>query len=267
MPHRPRARSPYRERQYLRDMQRAEPARARWVDEPLGVHHVPTGADLLALDNVGLAVSDLAAMASFLCDHLGMHELDRTPGRVLVGAGDRAATLTLVAADGPREPGPLRRLVLRVADVGRAVAALPAATVVEGDQLELATFEGPEGLGLGFTLVAGGGIDYDIDHVDLRVCDPEQTRVALAEAGFVPRARALNVADKYLTLAGATGRTDRPLLDHVAVRVASLGAVAATARERGLQIDDRAPDGTFGIVLPGIEKIRLRFVAEQTSPT
>lgn len=246
-------------------MQRAEPARPAWVDEPLGVHHVPTGDDLLALDNVGLAVSDPAAVASFLCDHLGMHELDRAPGRVLVGAGDRAATLTLIAAGGPRAPGALRRLVLRVADVGRAVAALPAATAVEGDRFERATFQGPEGLGLGFTLVAGGGIDYDIDHVDLRVCDPEQTRVALAEAGFVPRARALHVADKYLTLADATGCADRPLLDHVAVRVASLEAVAAKARERSLEIDDRAPEGTFGVVLPGAEKIRLRFVVEQTS--
>lgn len=264
MRQRPHAKSPYRERHYLRSMQRAAPAHVPWVDEPMSVHHVPTGADLLGLDNVGLAVSDPVAMATFFCRHAGMRERDRRPGRIVVGAGDRAATLTLVAADGAREAGTLRRLILRVADVGRAVAALPAQTAVEGDQLELATFEGPEGLSLGFTLVAGGGIDYDIDHVLLRVCDPEQTRVALAEVGFVPRAQALHVADKYIGLASATGCTARPLLDHVAVRVASLDAVAAKARERSLEIDERAPDGAFGVVLPGPEQIRLHFV-EQAS--
>lgn len=264
MRRRPHARSPYRERQALRDIQRADATHIPRVDEAMSVHHVPTGVDLLGLDGVGLAVSDPAAMASFLCDHVGMHELDRSRGRVLMGAGDRAATLTLIAAEGPREPGVLRRLVLRVADVRRAVAALPSGTAVEGDQLELATFQGPEGIGLGFTLVAGGGIDYDVDHVLLRVSDPELTRVALTEAGFVPRARALHVADKYIALAGSPGWADRPLLDHIAVRVASVESVAAKARERGLAIDERVADDAIGIVLPGAEQIRLHFV-ERTS--
>ncbi|MFP5362302.1 MAG: VOC family protein [Thermoleophilia bacterium] len=266
MPRRRPATSPFRERQALRDIQRAEPTRAPWAGEPMGVHQVPTGVDLLGLDGVGLAVSDLEAMAAFLCGHLGMHELDRAPGRLLVGAGDGAATLTIVAAQRPREAGALRRLVLRVADVERAVGGLPAGTAVEGDQLELATFEGPEGLRLGFTLVAGGGIDYDVDHVRLRVSDPEQTRVALAEAGFVPRAAALHVADKYIALARSPASTERPLLDRIAVRVASAEAVAEQARERGLAIDDRAPDGTVGIVLPGDEQIRIHFV-ERTPHT
>lgn len=258
--------SPYRERQALRDIQRVETTRVPWAGEPMSVHQVPTGVDLLGLDSVGFAVSDLEAMATFLCGHLGMHELDRAPGRLLVGAGDGAATLTIVSAEGPREPGALRRLVLRVADVERAVAALPAETAVEGDRLELATFHGPEGLGLGFTLVAGGGIDYDVDHVRLRVSDPEQTRVALAGAGFVPRAEALHVADKYIALAGSPAPTERPLLDHVAVRVASLEAVAEQARERGLAGDERVAGGAFGIVLPGDEQIRIHFV-ERTPRT
>ena len=241
-------------------MQRAEKSRPPWAGEPLGVHHVRTGVEPLALDSVGLAVCDPAALVAFLCDHVGMHELDRTPDRTLVGAGDRAATLTLVAAERTREAGALRRLVLRVADVERAVAALPAGTAVEGDLIERAGFQAPEGLRLGFTLVAGGGIDYDVDHLSLRVAEPELTTVALAEAGFVPRARALHVADKYVALSAAAGPTERPLLDHIAVRVASVEAVAAKARERGLALDERAPDGVCSVILPGPEQIRINFV-------
>lgn len=260
MRRRRQSKSPFREREALRDIQRAAPARVPWAGEPLSVHHVATGVELLALHSVGLAVSDPAAVAAFLCDHVGMHELERTPRRAVVGAGDRAATLTLVAAEGPREAGALRRLVLRVADVERAVAALPAGTAVEGDLLERAGFEGPEGLRLGFTLVAGGGIDYDVDHVRLRVSDPEQTTAALAEAGFVPRAQALHVADKYIALCRSPGSTERPLLDHIAVRVASVEAVATKARERRLAIDGRAPPHACSVVLPGAEQLRIHFV-------
>ncbi|MDP8968055.1 MAG: VOC family protein, partial [Actinomycetota bacterium] len=263
MRHRRRGSSPYRRRAALHDSQAADTSQRPQSDELIGVHAVPTGGDLLALDHVSLSVGDPSAMAAFLCDHVGMHELARTPGVAVVGAGDGAARLALVAAEGPREPGALARLVLRVADVERAVAALPSGTRVEGDQLERATFEGPEGLGLGFTLVAGGGIDYDLDHVVLRVSDPEQTALALAEVGFVPRDLSLHVADKHIALTSSPGSTAHALLDHIAVRVDSLDAVAALARQRGLETDGRVADDTFAIVLPGPEQIRLRVV-EQT---
>ncbi len=261
MPRRQRT-NPYRERAALRQSQPPQPSYDARADEPMSVHQVPTGVDLLALDHVALAVADPDAMAAFLCDHVGMHELSRDADVTVVGAGDRAAPLMLVSADGPREPGALGRLVLRVADVERAAAALPAGTAVDGDRIERATFQGPEGLGLGFTLVAGGGIDYDLDHVVLRVSDPEQTRVALAEAGWVPRGQALHVADKYVTLAASPDVAQRSLLDHVAVRVDSVEAVAAQARERGLQVDDPVAPDAFGIVLPGPERIRLHFVTQ-----
>jgi catechol 2,3-dioxygenase-like lactoylglutathione lyase family enzyme len=223
---------------------------------------VSTGVDLLALDGVGLAVVDPAAVTGFLCEHLGMRELARDADRVVVGAGGRAATLSLIAAEGPRERGALRRLVLRVADVERAVAALPAGTAIEGDRFELARFRGPEGIELGFTQVAGGGIDYDIDHVRLRVSDPEATRLALAQAGFVPRAHALHVADKYIALAASPDPFERSLLHHIGLRVESVEAVAAKARLWGLEVQPGAGAGAIGIVLPGPERIRLRFSAQ-----
>jgi catechol 2,3-dioxygenase-like lactoylglutathione lyase family enzyme len=238
----------------------ADSVTASSAGEPIATHRVPTGIDLLALHHVALAVADPAAMAAFLCDHVGMHELVRNGHLLVVGAGTGAAAVSLVAAEGPREPGALERLVLRVADVERALAALPAATEIEGDRFELATFEGPEGLGLGFTMVAGGGIDYDLDQLVLRVSDIAQTSVALAEIGCVPRGAALHVADKSITLHGSPGSAARPLLHHIALRVESVEAVSAKARERELAIDEPVGEDAFAIVLPGPEQIRLRFV-------
>lgn len=216
--------------------------------------------DLLALDHVALCVADPGAMAAFLSDHLGMQELGVGGDAVRVGAGARAAQLRLIPAEGPREAGALGRLVLRVGDLQRAVAALPAETDVREDGPDLVTFEGPEGLGLGFALVTGGGIDYDLDHVILRVADPEETRAALAELGCVPRGDALHVADKHIALEELPGWTDRPLLDHIAVRVESIEPISAQARRRGLDVDEDPPDDAFTIVLPGPERLRLDFV-------
>ena len=180
----------------------------------------------------------------------------------VVGADDRGTTLRLIAADGPREPGALGRLVFRVADLRAAAASLPPDAEVQGDGFETLDFTGPEGLRLGFTFVAGGGIDHDLDHVALRVFDAEETRVALAEVGCVPRGEMLHVADKGVRLEERPAASDRPLLDHIAVRVASLDAIAEQARQRGLEIHDGAGDDAFAIVLPGPERIRLHFVEQ-----
>ena len=43
-----------------------------------------------------------------------MHEIERTDTFTLVGADARRGKLTLFDAEGPREPGALERVVLRV---------------------------------------------------------------------------------------------------------------------------------------------------------
>jgi len=230
----------------------------------MAVHSVRTGVDLLALDHIALSVADPEAMAAFLCDHVGMDTLARDAEGAVVGAGAGAgagaATIALIGAEGPRESGPLARLVLRVADVERAVASLPAGTAVEGDRIEDAMFEGPEGLRLGFTLVAGGGIDYDLDHVVLGCSDPEQTWVALVQAGFATRGGALHVADKYIALRQSSEQTHRPLLDHIGVRVESIEMVVAKMRALGLEVDEHVADDTCAVVLPGPDPIALHVV-------
>lgn len=220
-----------------------------------------TAVDLLAFDHVALALADPEAMAAYLCEYVGMQELGRGEGSIAVGAaGPRGARLDLLLADGPREPGPLSRLVLRVSDLRGAVAALPASTEVDDDDPEIVRFTGPEGLRLDFTWMIAGIIDYDLDDVVLKVADSEDVRVALAEVGCVPRGDALHIADKGITLEEEPRPTDRPLLDHVAVRVNSIEAVEMQARARGVEVHERSGEDSFSIVLPGPERLRFDFV-------
>ena len=221
-----------------------------------------TAVDLLALDHVALALSDPEAMARYLCEHVGMQEQRREDdGAIVVGAaGPRGTVLKLLQADGPRDPGPLGRLVLRVCDLRSAVAALPAGTEVDDDDPEVVRFTGPEGLRLDFTWMIAGIIDYDLDDVVLKVGDSEDVRVALAEVGCVPRGDALHISDKGITLEEEPRPTERPLLHHIAVRVNSVEAVEMQARARGVEVHSDSGDGCFSIVLPGPERLRFDFV-------
>src|SRR3954449_1489250 len=99
-----------------------------------------------ALDHVALWVADRDRIANFAYAPLGMHEIERTDSFTLVGADARRGKLTLFAAEGPRDPGVLERVVLRVNDLDTALAALPDGLVVRR-RGEVATFDGPEGLG------------------------------------------------------------------------------------------------------------------------
>src|SRR4051795_4567117 len=166
------------------------------------------------LDHVALWVADRDAIAALLCGHLGMHEIERTDSFTLVGADARRGKLTLFAAEGPREPGVLERVVLRVNDLDAAVAALPEGLAVRR-RGAAAVFEGPEGLGLGLVR-AQTDLDYDLDHVVLRVPDPGATTAALDAFGFEGRDGRVAVADKHLRLeqgGAGEGEGERPLLN------------------------------------------------------
>ncbi len=78
-----------------------------------------------SFDHVALWVSQRDAIAHFLCDHLGMHEIEKTDTFTLVGADAQRGKITLFDAEGPREQGALTRIVLRVSDLDAAVAKLP----------------------------------------------------------------------------------------------------------------------------------------------
>ena len=83
------------------------------------------------LDHVALWVGDRDWLADFLTSHTGMHVVDRTERFTLVGSDARRGKLTFFAEEGPRDPGVLARIGLRVLDLEDALAALPSDLAVE----------------------------------------------------------------------------------------------------------------------------------------
>src|SRR3954449_7068507 len=98
-------------------------------------HFAPT-----SLDHVALWVDEREPLATFLCDHLGMHVIEQTDTFTLVGVDAKLGKLTLFDAEGPREPGALERVVLRVRDLDTAAEGIPGARR-DGDTVHV---EAPE---------------------------------------------------------------------------------------------------------------------------
>ena len=212
--------------------------------------------DARALDHVALWVADRDTLADFVCAHAGMHVIDRTDAFTLVGSDARRGKLTLFEAEGPRDPGPLERVVLRVSDLERAAAALPAG-------MDAAAFEAPEGLGLGLVEAPETDVEYDIDHVVLRVPEPAAAREALTALGLEPAGGdRLDVGDKHVRLVrGAVARTERPLLNHIALLVESGQEQLDAARAQGIEIAEiRDAANTFAFFVWGPDRIQLEYV-------
>ena len=216
-----------------------------------------------ALDHVALWVADRDPLADFLCEHAGMHVVDRTDAFTLVGSDARRGKLTLFAAEGPRDPGALERVVLRVSDLERALAALPSGLAVERQRRRrhLRGAGGPRpGSGRG---------------------DRHRRRVRHRPRGAArPRpARARVKAWRRSACAGgrrpAHGRrqaraprvrtrraeTDRPLLNHIALLVDSGQEHLDEARDRGIEIAEvRDAANTFAFFVWGPDGIQLEYV-------
>lgn len=212
-----------------------------------------------SFDHVALWVGDRDRLAELLCDHLGMHVIERSEDFTLVGVDARRGKLTLFEADGGRDPGALARVVLRVGNLEAAVDRLPDGIEIERRD-GLVAFEGPEGLRLGLT--AAAGLDYDLDHVVLRVPEPDRTARELSALGFERRDGALAVADKRLVLEpGGGGLSDRPLLNHLALLVDSVDDVRRQAAEREIEVEKLVDaDNTIAVFLRGPDGILIEYV-------
>jgi catechol 2,3-dioxygenase-like lactoylglutathione lyase family enzyme len=220
-----------------------------------------------SFDHVALWVADRDALAAFLCDHLGMHEIDRTSAFTLVGADARLGKLTLFDAEGPRDVGVLERVVLAVTDLAGAIAALPSGLAVERQTDDLVTFDGPEGLGLGLQRRDDPQVEYDLAQVVLRVPDPERARERLTAMGFDRDSDRLAVAEKSLVLeSGEAGGEKRPLLNHLALLVDSARAVSDEAERRGYEIADFVDaENTIAVFVWGPDSIKLEYVEHKPS--
>ncbi len=212
-----------------------------------------------SLDHVALWTADRKPLARFLCDHLGMHVIEETDTFTLVGVDAKLGKLTLFDADGPRDPAALERVALRVGDLDAACAALPQEVSVVREPGN-ASFEAPGGLRM--ALVERGGIDYDLDHVVLRLPEREAAMEALERLGFERRDGSLAVADRELRIVeGDVPRSERPLLNHLALLVDSAEAVQREAEQRGVEIDDiKDAPNTIAVFLRGPSGVRIEYV-------
>jgi catechol 2,3-dioxygenase-like lactoylglutathione lyase family enzyme len=212
-----------------------------------------------SFDHVALWVSERDAIADLLCTHLGMHEIDRTDEFTLCGVDAKLGKLTLFDAEGPREAGALERIVLRVADLDRAVDALPPGIEVHREG-EVAAFDGPDGLALG--LVAGSGTDYDLDHVALRVSDVPAAAAALGQLGFSDGDGRLSVGDRSVRLLpGGGAAVERPLLNHLALLVDSAEGSRAEAERLGVEVTQfKDAANTLAVFVRGPDGIEVEYV-------
>jgi catechol 2,3-dioxygenase-like lactoylglutathione lyase family enzyme len=223
------------------------------------------------LDHVALWVADRDRIAELLTARVGMHVVDHTDAFTLVGSDARRGKLTLFGAEGPREPGALKHVALRVSSLEQAASRLGGLELERPRDGEL-YFDTFEGLRVGL-VEAPTEVDYDIDHVALWSRAPEETARAYEGLGFAPAAAGAAGAPRVEAggafvefHAGAPGDPERPLLNHLAVKVDSADEHIAEARERGLEIADivDAPN-TYALFVWGPERVKVEYVEHKPS--
>ncbi len=220
-----------------------------------------------SFDHVALWVSRRDEIAGLLCDHLGMHAIDRSERFTLVGADARRGKITLFDAEPPRDPGALNHIALRVRDLEAAVAALPPDVSIERPVAGQAFFDFVEGLRFALVEDPGTDLDYDLDHVLLAVSDPQAALEAFAALGLPASEDRLQVAGKEIRLqAGGAPEGDRPLLNHLAVLVPSAAAVENEVRCMGVEIDSVVDAAnTLAVFVSGPDRIRMEYVEHKPS--
>jgi catechol 2,3-dioxygenase-like lactoylglutathione lyase family enzyme len=224
------------------------------------------------LDHVALWVADRDAIADVLTERVGMHVIDRTDAFTLVGSHARRGKLTLFSAEGPREPGALKHVALRVSSNEQAETELGEEIEVDRPRTGEAYFDVHEGLRLGL-VEAPTEVEYDLDHVALWSTAPDETAKAYLGLGFapvgpgpsgVPRVEAGGAFVEFHQ--GEPGDPERPLLNHLAVKVDSADDHIAEARELGLEIADIVDAAnTYAVFVWGPERVKVEYVEHKPS--
>ncbi|MFL5921640.1 MAG: VOC family protein [Gaiellaceae bacterium] len=218
------------------------------------------------LDHVALWVADRDPIADFVTSRVGMHVVDRTDAFTLVGSDARRGKLTLFAAEGPRERGALKHVALRVSRLEEALRGLEGAEVEQEREGE-AYFDVHEGLRLGL-VESATEVDYDLDHVALLSRAPEETAREYERLGFSPAppgpsgAPRVEVGGAFVEFhEGEPGDPERPLLNHLAVRVDSADEHIEEARELGIEIADIVDAAnTYAVFVWGPERVKVEYV-------
>jgi catechol 2,3-dioxygenase-like lactoylglutathione lyase family enzyme len=199
------------------------------------------------LDHIALSVDDRDALADFLVEEFAFHVIERTDVFTLLGGDARRGKLTLFEAEGPREAGVLKEIAVRV-----------PVEVAGSDAGELLT--GPGGVPL--RRIESEEPVADLMQVAFRVPDPDSSFAQLAELGFIAEDGRLRVGDAFVVLErGKAPASDRPLLNHLGLRVESAEDHLEEARRRGLEIADVVDAAnTSAVFVRGPDGIKLEYV-------
>ena len=206
------------------------------------------------LDHVAFWVDDRASIVAFLERHLSMHVITKDEKFTLMGTNARRGKLTLFDAEGPREPGALKHVGLRVSDLDAARSALP------DDAGEV--FDAGGGIAL-MLVEAETDVEYDLDHVALWSADPGATARDYQRYGFAPAgSNRVEVGGAFVELhQGDPGNGERPLLNHLAVLVDSAEDVIADARDQQIEVESVVDaENTYAAFLWGPERVRVEYV-------
>ena len=223
------------------------------------------------LDHVALWVADRDTIADFLTGRVGMHVIDRTDAFTLVGADARRGKLTLFGAEAPREQGALKHVALRVSSLDEALAELDG-TEVERPRAGEGYVDVAEGLRLGL-VEAPTEVEYDLDHVALWSRSPAAIAQEYVRLGFSPvvagpsGAPRVEAGGAFVEFhEGEPGDPERPLLNHLAVKVESVEEHIAEARELGLEIADIVDAAnTYAVFVWGPEHVKVEYVEHKPS--
>jgi catechol 2,3-dioxygenase-like lactoylglutathione lyase family enzyme len=214
-----------------------------------------------AFDHVALWVDERAALAGFLCDVCGMHEIERTDAFTLVGGDARQGKLTLFEAEGPRGRGVLERVVLRVPDLEGCLERARAAGIPTSGDNGVA-FDAPSDVPIGL-VQRDGAETVDLDHVVLRVEDPAASAESLAALGFERRdGTRLAVGNRQVRLqVGVPAESERPLLNHLALLVGSLDETMREVERHDIPVDRfvDAPN-TIAAFVTGPDAVAIEYV-------
>ena len=115
-------------------------------------------------------------------------------------------------------------------------------------------------------------MEYDLDHVQLVVSDPEHSADAWHLLGLHPArpsrgAVRVGIAGAYLELRrGESTEPERPLLNHLAVLVDSADALAEQAVEAGAEIAEvKDAENTYAVFVNGPDGVKLEYVEHKPS--
>ena len=207
------------------------------------------------LDHVAFWVSDREAAVDVATDRLGLHVIDRQENFTLIGSHARHGKLTLFDADGPRDPGALKHVGLRVKldrRPGRADASERVSRSVSSKR--------PPRWSTTSTMSPSTRLT------------PRSTAEAYLDYGFVaaePRdgVPRVEVGGAFVEFhRGDPGNSERPLLNHLAVLVDSAEDHKRDAEEVGIEVE-RFVDAanTLAVFVWGPDRVRIEYVEHKPS--